>query len=83
MVESTCIGLSLPIATCGLEKYGASTLHVHRSGRSKRPEEDEEESATSAALTVESDCTLTSTWSETPTIVYYNTYEVFSVLIDG
>ena len=36
---------------------------------SKRPEEDEEESATLAAFTVEGDCVLDSTWSETPTIV--------------
>ena len=36
---------------------------MRMSGRSKRTEEDEEESATSAALTVEGDCVLTSTWS--------------------
>ena len=41
---------------------------MHMSARSKRPEEDEEESATSTALMMET-VFLTSAWSETPTIV--------------
>ena len=52
--------------------------------RSNRPEENEEESATLAAMTAEGDCVLTSAWSGTSTIVdTAKTIKGFSVLIDG
>ena len=51
---------------------------------SKRPEENEEESVTLAALTVEGDCVLDFylEW-DSYNVGYCKTNEIFSVLIDG
>ena len=71
---STTFGLPLTIAgTCSLENTrgkGKSELYtVGMAAHSKRHEEDQEESATLSACTVEGDSLLTSAWSGTPTIV--------------
>ena len=57
---------------------------MHTSARSKRPEEDEEESATSTALMMEGNCVFDFCLErDSYDSGYCKTNYVFSVLIDG
>ena len=83
MVWLRALGLTLPIAaTCGLENtQGKGKIKIYTCAC---PEENEEESAALAALTVDGDCLLDFYLKrDSYDSGHCKTNKVFSVLIDG